>query len=156
MQIPAEQNVLNAIAKHRMRKERVVFTNGCFDILHCGHVRYLTQARALGELLVVGLNSDSSVSKLKGAGRPIVPQEERAEVLLGLRAVDYVVIFNEETPYELIARVQPDVLVKGGDWDVGKIIGADIVQARGGAVHSLPFVDGCSTTNIVAKIRSAA
>ncbi len=156
MQIPTEQDVLDAIAKRRVRKERVVFTNGCFDILHCGHVRYLTQARALGDLLVVGLNSDSSVSKLKGAGRPIVPQEERAEVLLGLRAVDYVVIFNEETPYELIAKVQPDLLVKGGDWDVGKIVGADIVQARGGSVHSLPFVDGCSTTNIVAKIRSAA
>ncbi len=136
---------------------RVVFTNGCFDLLHAGHVRYLGQARALGELLVVGLNSDASVRSLdKGSDRPLVPQEQRAEVLAALAAVDLVVIFSQPTPAELIAAIEPDVLVKGGDWPPERMVGADLVRARGGEVHSLPLVEGISTTALVERIRAAA
>jgi rfaE bifunctional protein nucleotidyltransferase chain/domain len=155
MKLLNEQDVLKAIAKHRERKERVVFTNGCFDILHVGHVRYLEQAKALGDVLVVGLNSDMSVAGLKGPRRPIVPEIERGELLLALKPVDYVIVFSEDTPLELIKKVKPDVLVKGGDWVVDKIVGADFVQANGGKTFSLPFVDGSSTTNIIEKIRSS-
>jgi rfaE bifunctional protein nucleotidyltransferase chain/domain len=155
MKLPNEQDALKAIAKHHERKERVVFTNGCFDILHVGHVCYLEQAKALGDVLVVGLNSDSSVVKLKGPQRPIVPQAERGELLLALKPVDYVIVFSEDTPLELIKKVKPDVLVKGGDWPVEKIVGADFVQANGGKAYSLPFVDGSSTTNIIEKIRGS-
>jgi rfaE bifunctional protein nucleotidyltransferase chain/domain len=132
---------------------KVVFTNGCFDILHAGHVRYLAHARSLGDKLVVGLNSDESVRRLgKGPGRPIVGQNERREVLLALRAVDEVVIFDEDTPLRLIGEICPDVLVKGGDWPVEKIVGHELVLGYGGAVLSLPFVEGNSTTSIVEKI----
>lgn len=143
----------HGIAKRRDRKERIVFTNGCFDILHAGHVRYLKQARALGDCLVVGLNSDSSVKRLKGSERPIVPQEERAELLSALACVDYVLIFDEDTPIELIKDVKPDVLVKGGDWSIDQIVGAPFVSSYGGEVKSLPFHQGHSTTNIIEKIR---
>ncbi|MFH1059131.1 MAG: D-glycero-beta-D-manno-heptose 1-phosphate adenylyltransferase [Pseudomonadota bacterium] len=132
---------------------RVVFTNGCFDLLHAGHVRYLGQARALGELLILGLNSDASVRGLnKGEERPIVPQDQRAEVVAGLMAVDRVVIFDEPTPLELIRVIAPDVLVKGGDWPVQAIVGADLVLARGGRVLSIPLVAGLSTTNLVRRL----
>ncbi len=134
----------------------MVFTNGCFDILHPGHVTYLEKARALGDLLVVGLNSDRSVRSLgKGAGRPICTEEERAAVLAALRAVDFVVIFDDPTPLALIEAIRPDVLVKGGDWAIGQIIGADLVQAHGGTVHSLPYVDGSSTTALIRRIQSS-
>ncbi|UCG77739.1 MAG: D-glycero-beta-D-manno-heptose 1-phosphate adenylyltransferase [Nitrospirota bacterium] len=129
--------------------KRVVFTNGCFDIIHAGHIRYLKEASKLGDVLVVGLNSDSSVKGIKD-GRPVVPQEERAEVLSALDMVDLVVIFNEETPYELIKTLGPDVLVKGGDWSRKDIIGSDIVKE----VHSLKYYEGMSTTGIIDKIRS--
>jgi rfaE bifunctional protein nucleotidyltransferase chain/domain len=127
---------------------RVVFTNGCFDIIHVGHVRYLREARGLGDLLVVGLNSDASVSRLK-PGRPINNEAARAEVLAALEMVDYITIFGEDTPYELIRALKPDVLVKGGDWKKEDIVGADIVPE----VYSMPFTEGLSTTGIIEKIQ---
>ena len=131
---------------------RVVFTNGCFDLLHRGHVRYLGQARALGDLLVVGLNGDASVEALKGPGRPIMPAQERAEVLAALDAVDYVTVFEESTPERLIAALGPDVLAKGGDWPPDQIVGRDVVERRGGEVRALPYVDGASTSGIIQRI----
>lgn len=142
-----------AIAKHREKKERIVFTNGCFDILHVGHVRYLSEARALGDLLVVGLNSDSSVRELKGSERPVVGETERAEILRALKCVDYVAVFNEDTPLSLIEQIRPDVLVKGGDWPVEKIVGAQFVQSYGGEVRTLSFYQGHSTTDLLERIR---
>ena len=141
--------------KERLRREgkRLVFTNGCFDLLHPGHVRYLSQARSLGDALVVALNSDRSVRALKGEGRPILNQQERAEVIAALEAIDYVTIFDEETPRELIAAVLPDVLVKGGDWALDEIVGREEVEAAGGEVLSLPYIDGSSTTDIIERIK---
>ena len=136
----------------RAEKKKIVFTNGCFDILHPGHVDYLAKAKALGDTLIVGLNSDSSVRKLKGKGRPIVSQGDRAKVLSGLESVDFVVIFSDPTPIKLIKAVKPDVLVKGGDWPVKDIVGSDFVQFRGGKVKSLPYLKGHSTKAIINKI----
>lgn len=130
----------------------VVFTNGCFDIIHAGHVRYLNKAKSLGDILVIGLNSDSSVRKIKGEKRPIVPQTERAEVLSGLEAVDYVVLFNEPTPIKLIKTVLPDILVKGADWASHEIVGADVIKAAGGKIKRVKLVKGRSTTNIIKRI----
>jgi rfaE bifunctional protein nucleotidyltransferase chain/domain len=136
---------------------KVVFTNGCFDLLHAGHVRYLGQARSLGDMLIVGLNSDDSVRSLnKAPERPLVPQEQRAEVLAALAAVDLVVVFAEPTPAGLIQAIEPDILVKGGDWPVQDIVGAEGVQARGGQVLSIPLVQGLSTTELVKRIRGQA
>ena len=140
--------------KGRKRKT-VVFTNGCFDLLHPGHVRYLRAARRLGDVLVVGVNSDASVRRLKGADRPLVPQRARSEVLAALESVDYVCVFGEETPLALITALRPDVLVKGGDWKIGDIVGSDIVLARGGVVRSLRFAPGYSTSALVRRIRRA-
>lgn len=134
------------------RPPKVVFTNGCFDILHVGHARYLKDAKALGDVLVVGLNSDSSVRDLKGPERPIQNERDRGELLSCLAAVDFVVIFSESTPTRLIEEVQPDVLVKGGDWPVEKIEGSKFVLARGGEVKSLPFHPGHSTTTLIERI----
>lgn len=131
----------------RANGKRIVFTNGCFDIIHVGHVRYLKEAKALGDVLVIGLNSDYSVKGLK-PGRPIIPEAQRAEVLASLEMVDLVTIFNEDTPYELIKHIRPDVLVKGGDWKKEDIVGSDLVPE----VHSLPFIEGMSTTDIVKRI----
>jgi D-beta-D-heptose 7-phosphate kinase/D-beta-D-heptose 1-phosphate adenosyltransferase len=143
------------LAAHRRGGERIVFTNGVFDLLHPGHVRYLRAARRLGDRLVVGLNSDRSVRRLaKGPERPLVRERDRAEVLAALEMVDYVVIFGQDTPYEVIRALRPDVLVKGGDWTVDRIVGADLVLARGGKVKSLRFAPGYSTTGIVKKIRT--
>ena len=143
--------------RERLRREgrRLVFTNGCFDLLHPGHVRYLKQARALGDALVVALNSDSSVRALKGPRRPILNQSERAEIVAALESVDYVVVFDDETPRRLIARLLPDVLVKGGDWGVDQIVGRDEVEAAGGRVLSLPYVEGSSTTDIIGRVLEA-
>ncbi len=127
---------------------RIVFTNGCFDIIHAGHVRYLKKAKKMGEVLVVGMNSDRSVSKIK-PGRPVNGQKERAEVLAALEMVDYVVVFDEETPYELIGYIKPDILVKGGDWKKKDIVGSNIVPVT----RSLPYVEGFSTTGVIDKIR---
>ncbi|MCO5114145.1 MAG: D-glycero-beta-D-manno-heptose 1-phosphate adenylyltransferase [Bdellovibrionaceae bacterium] len=134
------------------QSKKIVFTNGCFDILHVGHVRYLEQAKALGDILVVGLNSDESVKRLKGPTRPIQTEEDRKELLLALKAVDMVVIFSEDTPLELIKKIKPHFLVKGGDWSEDQIVGSEFVKSIGGKVMSLPFSQGKSTTNIVDKI----
>ena len=142
-----------ALAPRRAAGARVVFTNGCFDLLHPGHVRYLTAARALGDVLVVGLNDDASVTRLKGAGRPVLCLAERAEVLAGLAAVDHVIVFAEDTPRDLVAALAPDVLVKGADWAADDIVGRDEVLARGGRVERVPLVPGVSTTDIIRRIR---
>ncbi len=138
-----------------LKKEgkRIVFTNGCFDILHIGHARYLYEAKALGDFLIVAVNSDRSVKALKGPERPIVPEYERAEMIAALGCVDMAIIFDEETPYEVIKRLVPNVLVKGGDWKENDIVGADIVKAAGGEVKSIVFIEGSSTTNIINRIR---
>lgn len=135
-------------------QRKIVFTNGCFDILHVGHIRYLQEAKALGDVLVVGLNSDDSVKRLKGPERPLQTQDDRKELLLALKAVDAVFIFDEDTPLNLIQKIQPHFLVKGGDWAEGQIVGAEFVKSMGGQVKSLPFSPGKSTTNIVNKIES--
>jgi rfaE bifunctional protein nucleotidyltransferase chain/domain len=132
--------------------KRVVFTNGCFDLLHVGHIRSLQKARNLGDCLVVGINSDSSVRQLKGSGRPIVPQEERAETLAALACVDWVTIFDEPDPLELISLLVPDVLVKGADWKEGEIVGADVVRAAGGKVARIDLKLGLSTTRLIERI----
>ena len=131
----------------------VVFTNGVFDLLHPGHVRYLQDARALGDALVVGLNSDRSVRANKGPERPITPENERAEILLALECVDAVAIFDDDTPAEIIRRVQPDVLVKGADWGPDNIVGRDTVEARGGRVVRMPLLEGYSTTELLRRVR---
>jgi rfaE bifunctional protein nucleotidyltransferase chain/domain len=133
--------------------KRIVFTNGCFDILHIGHARYLYAARALGDFLIVAVNSDRSVKTLKGPERPVVNEAERAEMIAALGCVDMTVIFDEETPYEVIKRIIPQVLVKGGDWKEEDIVGSDIVKAAGGEVKSITFTEGSSTTNIISRIR---
>ena len=133
---------------------RVVFTNGCFDLLHPGHVAYLEQARSLGEALIVGVNTDASARRLnKGQGRPLTPESDRARVLAALECVDRVVLFDEDTPLELITLLQPDVLVKGGDYQLSEIVGREVVQARGGQVLTLPFVPGYSTTALLQRLR---
>jgi D-beta-D-heptose 7-phosphate kinase/D-beta-D-heptose 1-phosphate adenosyltransferase len=141
------------IAALRAAGKTIVFTNGVFDLLHPGHVRYLQRARGLGDALIVGLNSDRSVRANKGPGRPITPEAERAEMLLALEAVDAVVVFDEDTPHEVISALQPDVLVKGADWGEHAIVGRDIVEARGGRVVRIPVEAGHSTSAIVEKIR---
>ena len=137
----------------RAQGKRIVFTNGVFDILHPGHVRYLQQARDLGDALIVGLNADASVRRNKGPKRPINPQEERAEILEALQSVDAVVLFEQDTPAEIIAAIQPDVLVKGADWAADAIVGRETVEARGGRVVRMPVEKGFSTTEIVERIR---
>jgi rfaE bifunctional protein nucleotidyltransferase chain/domain len=132
---------------------KVVFTNGCFDIIHAGHVTYLSKARALGDCLVVGLNSDVSVKSIKGPDRPVNNERARAAVLSALACVDHVVLFQEDTPLDLIRCIRPDILVKGGDWAVGDIVGADVVRSSGGQVLTIPFEDGFSTTAIIDRIR---
>ncbi|MCF8054009.1 MAG: D-glycero-beta-D-manno-heptose 1-phosphate adenylyltransferase [Deltaproteobacteria bacterium] len=134
--------------------KRMVFTNGCFDILHVGHTRYLNAARTTGDVLIVGVNSDHSVRMLKGEKRPIVTEQERAEMLANLMVVDFVIIFPEETPAQLIEALRPDVIVKGGDWKRDAIVGADMVESWGGKVVIAPLIDGASTTNIIAKVLS--
>ena len=136
----------------RAAGKKIVFTNGCFDLIHTGHTRYLAQARTFGDILVVAVNSDASVRTIKDKKRPITAQAERAETLAALEAVDYVVIFDEADPGRIIAELQPDVLVKGGDWPVEKIIGRDIVEARGGTVINVPYIEGSSTTGIIERI----
>lgn len=138
----------------RAAGRRVVFTNGVFDLLHPGHVRYLQQARACGDVLVVGINTDRSVKANKGPDRPITPEHERAEILAALDCVDAVTVFDEETPHEIISDLQPDVLVKGADWAHDAIVGRDIVEARGGKVIRIPVEQGHSTTAILARIRN--
>lgn len=142
------------MARAHLKGKKIVFTNGCFDILHAGHIEYLSRAKKLGNILVVGLNTDSSVKKIKGAGRPINNQNDRAKVLASLYFVDYVTLINETTPERLIRELKPDILVKGGDWKVKDIVGADFVKSCGGRVKTIPFVKGYSTTSIINKIVS--
>lgn len=137
----------------RPRSLRLVFTNGCFDLLHRGHVEYLAAARSLGDALIVALNTDASVRRLKGASRPLVAEEDRAVVIAALESVDAVVLFNEETPSKLITRLLPDVLVKGGDYERSQVVGGDEVVAAGGEVRIIPFVAGHSTTALIESIR---
>ncbi len=137
----------------KTKDKKIVFTNGCFDILHRGHLTYLNDAKKLGELLVVGINSDESVRKLKGPLRPVNNEDDRKFALENLKSVDYVFVFDEETPLSLIEKINPSVLVKGGDWSVDKIVGADFVLKNGGKVLSLPFIDGFSTTSFIESLQ---
>jgi len=137
---------------HKSNGKKVVFTNGCFDLLHVGHIRYLESSKAQGDILIVGLNSDGSVKKIKGDKRPVVCEEERAELLASLVPVDHVVIFDELTPRSLIDAIRPDVLVKGSDWKKGTIVGADLVESYGGRVFRAPFTDGRSTASLIDMI----
>ena len=146
---------LSAIsAKARKAGRLVVFTNGCFDLVHRGHIHLLRQAKTLGDILIVGLNSDVSVKAIKGPDRPIMPETDRIELIAALEMVDYVVTYNEPDPYRVIAAIQPNVLVKGGDWSAEKIVGADIVEQNGGRVAVIPYLPGFSTTQIIERIRN--
>ena len=151
--IVAREELIALLGRAQRGSRRVVFTNGCFDLLHPGHVRTLEAARSLGDVLVVGLNRDASVRKVKGDARPVVGEEERAELLAALEAVDFVVLFGEPTPLELIAQLRPDVLVKGADWGSSEIVGREEVEAAGGRVVSIPVEPGYSTSGILETIR---
>lgn len=154
--LPRDQ-LLSILTGERAKGKRIVFTNGCFDLMHIGHTRYLQAAKTLGDILVVGVNSDASVRTLdKAPGRPIVPEAQRAEILAALGCVDFVIIFDESDPLQLITAVQPDVLVKGGDWVIDRIVGRETVEARGGMVKTIPLVPGLSTTDLLQRIRSTA
>ena len=151
-----ERKIISAAQWQKPEGRKVVFTNGCFDILHRGHATYLAQARELGDLLVVGLNTDASVRRLKGPSRPVNNEGDRAFLIASLACVDFVILFDEDTPAELIQRVQPDVLVKGGDYTLDNIVGADFVLQNGGTVTTIPFVDGYSTSLTLQKISQQA
>ena len=154
--VVTQDQLVPLLAQARAQRKRIVFTNGCFDLMHVGHTRYLQAAKALGDLLVVGVNSDDSVQSLKKSpDRPIVSDQQRAEVVGALGCVDYVILFTEQDPHALISAVQPDVLVKGGDWPVERIVGRDVVEGRGGVVKTIPLVPGVSTTALIHRIRSA-
>lgn len=146
-----ENNLEQTVQEYKKQNKKIVFTNGCFDLLHIGHVTYLEEAKKLGDVLVVGINTDASVKKLKGPNRPIQNENDRCSILAALKAVDHTVLFAEETPINLIKIVRPDVLVKGGDWKIEQIVGSDFVMSYGGQVKSLNFVDGKSTTSIIEK-----
>ncbi len=152
-----EFNNIKKIKKEisRLKKDfkKIVFTNGCFDIIHAGHVTYLNEAKSLGDVLIVGINSDESVKRLKGPGRPIIGEKDRAYILANIKPVDYVVIFDEDTPYNLIKEITPDFLVKGGDYDGKDVVGKDIVEPSGGKVVLIDFVKGKSTSGIINKIK---
>ncbi len=143
----------NRIRQLRDKGKKIVFTNGCFDIVHAGHIYYLKEAKKLGDCLVVALNSDNSIKRIKGKNRPIISEENRLIMLEALYFVDFVTVFDEDTPYNLIDMLVPDILVKGGDWDIDKIVGKDIVEQNGGNVINIPFKEGFSTTSIIEKIR---
>ena len=146
--------ILKITRNAKRNKQKIVFTNGCFDIIHSGHCKYLNEAKKIGDILIVGLNSDASIKRIKGETRPINDENNRAFVLTSLRSVDYVVLFDEDTPYNLINTIVPNVLVKGSDYDVKDIVGADIVIQNGGEVITIPLVVGLSTTNIISKIQN--
>ena len=154
--VVSQEELIQITAREKSGGRSIVFTNGCFDLLHPGHVRCLAEARALGDVLVVAVNSDRSVRGNKGYERPLVPEQDRAEVLAALSAVDYVTIFDEPTPRELISRVLPNILVKGADWAHDQVAGREEVEAAGGRVISIPLAPGYSTTNLLEKIRKAA
>ena len=147
------EEITEIIIELKSQDKKIVFTNGCFDILHSGHVQYLAEAKKLGDILILGLNSDSSVKRLKGSNRPINNEQERAVVLSALYSISHIVIFKEDTPYKLINHIKPDILVKGGDWKPKDIVGSDIVSSYNGEVKSLSYIDGKSTTDIINKLK---
>lgn len=140
------------VLKPLRKRKKIVFTNGCFDILHTGHIRYLKKAKSLGDILVIGLNTDKSVRKIKGKSRPIIPEGERAELLEALSFVDYIVLFSDPTPLQLIEKIKPDFLVKGADWKKGEIVGEEVLKQYGGKVRRITLTKGKSTTNIIEKV----
>jgi D-beta-D-heptose 7-phosphate kinase/D-beta-D-heptose 1-phosphate adenosyltransferase len=150
--IKTKEDLHRIVEDLKKKGKRIVFTNGCFDLLHLGHIRYLEKAKTLGDILVVGVNSDRSVRNLKGPERPILPEEERAEILSSLGCVDYITVFDELAPLELISSLQPHILVKGGDWTKETTVGKEVVERSGGEVVILPFVEGPSTSNIIETI----
>lgn len=150
----SREKLKKELDRHRTRGDNIVFTNGCFDILHVGHTRYLREAKKLGDVLVLALNSDSSVRAIKGERRPLIPEDERADVVSSLESVDYVTIFDEHTPLELIEYLKPDIIVKGGDWSEENVVGRESVKRRGGKIVIIPAIKGASTTNIIEKVRS--
>ena len=152
--IITKKDIKSKFSRLKAESKKIIFTNGCFDIIHSGHISYLNKAKALGDVLIVGLNSDESVKRLKGKDRPIVNERDRAYVLANLKPVDYVVLFDEDTPCELIKEIKPDVLVKGADYELKSIAGSDIVEAAGGKTVLINFVKGKSTSEIIKKIKS--
>jgi D-beta-D-heptose 7-phosphate kinase/D-beta-D-heptose 1-phosphate adenosyltransferase len=150
--IKSVNNLVNVVNRLKKKGKKIVFTNGCFDLLHIGHIRYLKKAKKLGDVLIVAINSDDSVRRLKGDGKPIVPQSDRAEILSEFPFVDFVTIFKEDTPLNTIKKILPNILVKGSDWSKDKIVGADIVKSNGGKVITIPLVRGKSTSNIIKKV----
>ncbi len=153
--ILSREELKKEVEIHRRRQRKIVFTNGCFDIIHAGHIHYLNKAKDTGDVLIVGLNSDSSVRSIKGENRPIIPEQERAMVVAALKSVDFVTIFAETTPLDLIQYLRPDILVKGADWPEDKIAGSQAVLSWGGKVVLIPLFPGASTTKIIEKILSA-
>jgi D-beta-D-heptose 7-phosphate kinase/D-beta-D-heptose 1-phosphate adenosyltransferase len=149
----SREELKKIIDRYRQEGKKIVFTNGCFDILHVGHTRYLAEAKKQGDVLIIGLNSDESVRSLKGKERPLIPEKERADVIAALESVDYVTIFHERTPLELIEYLKPDIIVKGGDWKEENVVGRESVAKWGGRVIIIPEVKGSSTTNIIEKIK---
>ena len=152
--VKSPSEIVAIAAEARKKGLTVVFTNGCFDLLHRGHVHILRQARAAGDLLIVGLNSDRSVTAIKGMGRPVMAQTDRVELIAAMEMVDYVVVFDEPDPYKLIDAIKPNVLAKGGDWKLEQVVGADIVERSGGRVAVIPYLEGSSTTEIIERIRN--
>lgn len=152
--IVSYSKIYQTLSKFKEQNKKIVFTNGCFDLLHLGHVDYLSKAKDQGDILVIGLNSDFSVKNIKGDSRPIQDQISRAKILASLIFVDYVVLFDAPTPYELIRTIKPDVLIKGADYKIEQIVGHDIVKSYGGKVMTIPFIEGYSTTQIIKKIKS--
>jgi D-beta-D-heptose 7-phosphate kinase/D-beta-D-heptose 1-phosphate adenosyltransferase len=150
--IKKRKELIKIIKDLKAKGKRIVFTNGCFDLLHLGHVRYLEKARTLGDILVVGVNSDSSVRKIKGPKRPILPEKERIEILSGLECVDYITLFDEIDPLKLITSLHPHMLAKGGDWTREEIVGREVVESLGGKVVIIPFIQGASTSNLIETI----
>lgn len=149
-----DSNLTASVDAYKKENKKIVFTNGCFDLLHIGHVTYLEEAKSLGDILIVGINTDASVRVLKGPTRPIQNENDRCAILAALKAVDHTVLFAEDTPLNLIKKIKPDVLVKGGDWKIEQIVGSDFVMSYGGQVKSLNFIDGKSTTAIIEKSKT--
>jgi D-beta-D-heptose 7-phosphate kinase/D-beta-D-heptose 1-phosphate adenosyltransferase len=149
-----DSNLGSQVEAYKKSNKKIVFTNGCFDLLHIGHVTYLEEAKKLGDVLIVGINTDASVRVLKGPTRPIQNENDRSEILAALKAVDHTILFSEDTPLNLIKKIKPDVLVKGGDWKIEQIVGSDFVMSYGGQVKSLNFVNGKSTTAIIEKSKT--
>lgn len=155
LKIHTDTSILQTVTTWKAHDQKIVFTNGCFDLLHYGHIHYLAEAKSLGDKLIVGLNSDDSIRKLKGPHRPIKEENSRLFILAALQSIDAVILFAEDTPINLVKLIQPHIIVKGGDWQPKDIVGADIVLADGGTVKSLPFIKGYSTTNLEQKVKSS-